>query len=211
MDDTPRTDRPASPDPTRSPDSTRSTGSPGAPGSTGSAGSAGSAGSTAPAGSTPPTARTTRTDGGRGVLWAVVAILIAFSAGFLWQYLEARTVRGELSAVEQELQLERLRVHLGQAALSAQSGDFERARQQMSTFFNQLQESSDAMSPEVQTIAGDYLDMRDEVITGLSRSNPEYGAILFGMHERLNAAIDRSLDGPDATEGGEAAAEGDAE
>lgn len=200
MDDTPRTDRPASPDPTRSPDSTSSTASPGAPGSRGS---------TAAASSTPPTARTTRTDGGRGVLWAVVAILIAFSAGFLWQYLEARAVRGELTAVEQELQLERLRVHLGQAALSAQSGDFERARQQMSTFFNQLQESSDAMSPEVQTIAGDYLAMRDEVITGLSRSNPEYGAILFGMHERLTAAIDRSLDAPAATEDGEAAAEGE--
>lgn len=201
MDDTPRTDRPASPDPTPSPDSTSSTGSPGAPGSRGSPPAAGS---------TPPSARTTRTDGRRGVLWAVVAILIAFSAGFLWQYLEARTVRGELTAVEQELQLERLRVHLGQAALSAQSGDFERARQQMSTFFNQLQESTDAMSPEVQTIAGDYLDMRDEVITGLSRSNPEYGAILLGMHERLNAAIDRSLDGAGAAERGEATGEGEA-
>lgn len=137
----------------------------------------------------------------------MVAILIAFSAGFLWQYLEARTVRGELTAVEQELELERLRVHLGQAALSAQSGDFESARQQMSTFFNDLQESTDAMSPEVQTIASDYLAMRDEIITNLSRSNPEYGTILYGMHERLNAAIDRSLDGAGATEGDEAAVE----
>lgn len=178
MDDTPRTDRTATPDPT--PDPTRS------------------AASTTATTSTSPT-RPGRKDRGRGVLWAVLAILIAFSAGFLWQYLEARAVRAELTAIEQELELERLRVTLGQAALAAQSGDFEMARQQMSTFFNQLQESSDAMSPEVQTIADDYLAMRDEVITNLSRSNPEYGTILYGMHERLRAAIDRSLNDPGAT------------
>lgn len=178
MDDTPRNERNATPDPTRS------------------------------TASTPPTTAA-RKERGRPALWGALAILIAFSAGFLWQYVEARTVRSDLAAVERELEMERLRVHLGQAALSAQSGDFEMARQQMSTFFKQLQESAGAMSPEVRTIADDYLNMRDEVITGLSRSNPEYAAILFGMHQRLSAAIDRSLDGADATEDGEAEMEGE--
>lgn len=143
--------------------------------------------------SPPPSPGPVPREGSRGLLWVVLAVAIAFLAGFGWQFYEASTVRGELSVVEQELALERLRVHLGQAAMSAQSGDFERARQQMSTFFSQLQQTSDAVDPEIQGIADDFLSMRDQVITALSRSNPEYGAVLYGMHQRLSAAIDRSL------------------
>lgn len=126
------------------------------------------------------------------MLWAVLAVVIAFAGGFLWQFYEASTVRGELDATEQELVLERLRVRLGQAALAANTGSYEPARQQMSDFFGQLQDLSPALPTEVRRVADDFLTMRDDVITGLSRGNPEYAAVLYGMHETLSTAIDRS-------------------
>lgn len=130
----------------------------------------------------------------KGVPWGVLIVLliIAFGAGFLWQFYAATTAREELSAVEQELEVERLRIHLGQAALAAHAGNFEAARSQMSGFFSTLQEKSQAMPGEVRLVAEDFLTMRDEVITGLSRSNPEYAAVLYGMVEDLGEAIARS-------------------
>lgn len=135
-------------------------------------------------GAEPPSTRT-------GVPWGVMLVLlvIAFGVGFGWQFYEATTVRGELSAAQQELEVERLRIQLGQAALAAHSGDFEAARTQMSDFFTQLQEKAPAMPAEVRRVAEDFLNMRDEVITGLSRSNPEYAAVLYGMVEELGQAI----------------------
>lgn len=137
----------------------------------------------------PPSMQT----GGRGILWGLLAVVIAFGAGFLWQFYEASTVREDLSVAEQQLEMERLRVHLGQAALAAQAGDYELSRRQMSTFFSELQDKAAAMPPEVRSVANDFLAMRDDVITGLSRSNPEYGAVLYGMHDDLSTAIDVAL------------------
>lgn len=131
----------------------------------------------------------------RGVPWGVfiVLLVVAFAAGFAWQFYEATTARDQLSAVERELAVERLRIRLGQAALAAQSGEFEAARRQMSEFFTQLEENSATMTDDVRHVAGDFLTMRDEVITGLSRSNPEYAGVLYGMLEQFGTAIDRSM------------------
>lgn len=135
-----------------------------------------------------------------GVPWSafIVLLVIAFAAGFLWQYYEASTARQQLTAVEQELEVERLRVRLGQAALAASAGDFETARTRMSTFFTQLQERSPTLPAEVGGVAESFLDRRDEVITGLSRSNPEYAIVLYGMAEELGTAIGQSRGEPPA-------------
>lgn len=156
----------------------------------------------------PPPRKSTGGKRGKGVLWGLLAVVVAFFAGFLWQFHEASTARGDLAAVEQELALERLRVHLGQAALAAQSDDYERARQQMSTFFDQLQEQGPDLNAETRAIADDFLSMRDNVITGLSRSNAEYAAVLYDMHQRLAAAIDRSLGRGAESDGGPASTPG---
>lgn len=160
----------------------------------------------------PPAGPAGKTTGG-WMGWALGLFAIVFLAAFIWQFYEAYTTRGELDEVEQELAMERLRVHLGQAALSAQSGNYEAARSQMSTFFTRLQEEGPAMTPEVRGVAEDFLTMRDDVITGLSRGNPEYGGVLYGMLETLGSAIDESLDtGRDAgmpTGGGPPAPEDD--
>jgi hypothetical protein len=133
---------------------------------------------------------------GRGVLWGVLAMVIAFGAGFLWQYFEATTVRGQLEAVEQELAVERFRVRLGQATLAAQAGDFEAARQEMSSLFNSLQEQVAMLPPEIEQVARDFLARRDDIITGLSRSNPAFADVLSGMLERLGTVIERTGTGP---------------
>ncbi len=78
---------------------------------------------------------------GPGFLWFLIAVLLAFGAGFGWQFYEASLVRTELSETQQELMVERLRVRLGQAAIAAQSGDYEAARQRMSDFFTRLDRS----------------------------------------------------------------------
>ncbi len=139
------------------------------------------------------TATPTRPRRGRGMLWGLIAVVIAFSAGFIWQYYEASTVRDQLTATEHELALERLRIHLGQAALAAQSGDYEIARQRMSGFFDKLEDQPANLDPQIVAVTEDILEMRDEVITGLSRSNPEYADVVSGMYESLNNAVDRAL------------------
>lgn len=153
-------------------------------------------GTAAGPGTTDPVGEPVVREGRRGVPWGVMAVLlvVAFGAGFLWQFYAATTAREELSATEQELEVERLRIHLGQAALAAHSDDFEAARSQMSSFFTQLQEKAPHMPQEVRHVADDFLSMRDEVITGLSRSNPEYAAVLYGMVEELGTAIRRARD-----------------
>ncbi len=122
---------------------------------------------------------------GRGLLWGFIAVLLAFGAGFGWQFYEASTLRDQLSQTEQELMVERLRVRLGQAAISAQAGDYETARRQMSDFFTRLDDARLALPDHVRSVADEFLAMRDEVITGLSRSNPEFASVLYGMLDRF--------------------------
>lgn len=174
MEDTPRSDT----------HSTRG-GGPGKETRTGTAGPA-SAGTAGPVG------KDTAGPARKGAPWGLLFVLVvlAFAAGFLWQFYEATTVRDQLAVAEQQLALERLRVHLGQAAIAAQSGEFEPARRLMSTFFSQLQEESATMTPQVRRVAERFLGMRDDVITGLSRSNPEYAAILYGMLQEFGNALD---------------------
>ena len=125
---------------------------------------------------------------GRGFLWGFIAVLLAFGAGFGWQFYEASLVRTELSETQQELMVERLRVRLGQAAIAAQSGDYEGARQGMSAFFTRLDEVALSLPDPAAQVADEFLAMRDEVITGLSRSNPEFAGVLYGMLDRFRTA-----------------------
>jgi hypothetical protein len=140
--------------------------------------------------------RSGRKSSGKGLLWTFLAVVIAFLVGFFWQWYEASTIRDDLATTRVELEVERLRVRLGQASLAAQSGDFESARRQMSAFFTHLQERGDQLPDEVAALADDFLGMRDEVITGLSRSNPEYAGVLYGMLEQLGTTLDSAWTTP---------------
>lgn len=134
----------------------------------------------------------------RGILWAVGAVVLAFLVGFGWQYYRAMTLEASLQETEQELAVERLRVNLAQATLAAHSDDYELARTEMSTFFNSAQDQMDELSPDMQQTLREILSMRDDVITGLSRANPEYAGVLYGFLDRFRDAAEEP-DDPDAT------------
>jgi hypothetical protein len=118
--------------------------------------------------------------GHRNTLIAIVAVVIAFGAGAAWQFNEAHQARMELEAareavVESDLQraMERLEAKLAMATVAAQFGEFERGRVLASEFFDLLQEAT-AVAPE-SARAGltALLTRRDDIITMLSRSEPQ--------------------------------------
>ena len=146
-------------------------------------------------GTGPQTPNATRRKGGRGFLWAFVAVVLSFLAGFGWQWYEANALRDQLAATQQELQIERLRIRLGQAALAAQAGDYEGARQQMSDFFTRLQTVGPTLPDTLAHTSERLLAMRDDVITGLSRANPEFAGVLYDMLRRFRHAAAPSLGG----------------
>ena len=137
---------------------------------------------------------------GRGALWAFIAVVIAFGAGFLWQYFEASRVRSELADTEQLLRVERLRVQLARAAIAAQAGEYEAARRQMSTLFEALDNEAPTLPENVQRGAERLLSMRDDIITGLSRANPEMARVLFRMLDRLETAAEATPPAPARTQ-----------
>jgi hypothetical protein len=134
---------------------------------------------------TPQPAATRRT----GMLWAILAVVLAFFIGFFWQFYQATTVRATLTATEHELVVERLRVQLANAAIAAQSGRYEPARREMSDFFNRIAAQQALLPADLRPVATEFLAMRDDVITGLSRANPDYAGVLFGMLDRFEAAV----------------------
>ena len=126
---------------------------------------------------------------GSKLLWWVLAVVLAFLAGFGWQFYRATTIEGQLERTEQELAVERLRVGLAQAAVAAQSGDFESARQQMSDFFTAMQARLGELPEEVRTVGEEMLRDRDQVITALSRSDPRSADTLYAMLQRFRISL----------------------
>lgn len=129
------------------------------------------------------------TSSGKKLLWGLIAVAVAFLAGFGWQYYNARTIGERLEQTEQALAVERLRVGLAQAAVAAQSGDFEAARSQMSDFFTAVQGRLEELPPDMRAVAEELLRDRDEIITGLSRANPEAAEHLYGMLLRFRTSV----------------------
>lgn len=127
---------------------------------------------------------------GRAVLWVILAVVLAFIAGFGWQYMRASNIQSQLETTERELRVERLRVQLARAALEAQAGEFEPARREMSELFDSVQTDREQLPLQVRHVIDEMLAARDEIITGLSRGNPETAGTLFGMLDRLREAVE---------------------
>ena len=83
--------------------------------------------------------------------------------------------------VQQDLSISVLQTTLATAAIDAQRGDYESARQSASAFFTALRTEVDkgndsALSPAQREGVQPLLDMRDEVITLLARNDPAAAA-----------------------------------
>jgi hypothetical protein len=132
-------------------------------------------------------------------LIAVIAAVVAFLVGFGWQYMRARGLSGDLEVAQRAATFNGLEGTLGAAAIEAQRGSYELARQHASEFFSGLQtaagDAPEAAVPVLQQMLGE----RDAMITTLSRSNPQAGPLLAQMFNRFRAALGRPV-GPQGTE-----------
>lgn len=125
----------------------------------------------------------------------VAVVLVAFFAGFLWQYTRAVSARSELRETRRALTFEQLEATLGAATIEAFEGRHEAARQLASTFFTGLQQNvgqaPDVAQNELNAILGD----RDAVITALARGDPQSGPTLAQLFRRYREA---TAEGPPA-------------
>ncbi len=122
---------------------------------------------------------------GRAWLFAIFAVVVAFGAGYGYQYTQTRQLQQELDAAQTELELLRLRGEIGQASFLAQRGDYETARRRASSFFTQLQVLADRAEGD-EAGYEPILARRDEVITALSRANPESVDLLGALYARIS-------------------------
>jgi hypothetical protein len=103
-------------------------------------------------------------------------IFAAFMLGFLPMWLVARTRANERDAAQQALRLAQLENKLAAAALHAQRGDYEPAREAASTFYTDLQAHVDRSQADISESRREPLQLllarRDEVITLLARADP---------------------------------------
>jgi len=141
----------------------------------------------------------------RNILIVIAMLVVSFGIGAAWQYAQAdharrelATTTTELETVRHDLALERLESTLALATVAAQLGNFERARQLASDFFTGLQDNGAASSDAERAAFSEMLRTRDEIITSLSRSQPEAGLNLARMLGTYRDALGQTTEGLDA-------------
>lgn len=124
---------------------------------------------------------------GLGVLVALVVFLI----GFLPQWSRARQRGEELERTRAELHLARLEGRLGAALTEALRSNYEKSRQLMADFFSDLQTAMGQVEdPRRREALTGILRQRDEIITLLSRAQPESTQRLMLLYTTYHAAVD---------------------
>lgn len=130
------------------------------------------------------------------------AVVVAFLIGFLPQWLQGRNQRSEMESARQEWQTERaalqhdlkvarLEGRIGAALAESLRGNYERARQLMVSFYTDLQETIPALTDPTQKREMEaILDQRFEIVTLLSRAEPEATERLMLAYTRYFAAMD---------------------
>jgi hypothetical protein len=124
----------------------------------------------------------------------IAGILVAFLIGFVPTWSHARNLEHRLSVTDQELRLARVQGRLGAALAEAMRSNYERSRQLMTGVFSELQAVHPALEqPERRAAAEQILQQRDEIITLLSRAEPESVQRLMLLYTRYSAAVDPEL------------------
>lgn len=126
----------------------------------------------------------------RRVLLLAIAAAVVFLLGFVPQWIQNRSMAAELQEVRAERSMLDLGGRLGAALAESQRGNYERARQLMTTFFSELQASADQLrDPHARQEMRVLLEQRDEIITLLSRAEPEATSRLNIMYTRFFSAV----------------------
>ncbi|HUE97582.1 MAG TPA: hypothetical protein VMN39_13055 [Longimicrobiaceae bacterium] len=120
----------------------------------------------------------------------VAALVVVFLLGFLPQWTRVRNLEGELRQAHVEIVTLDLQGRLGAALAESQRGNYEQARQLMTEFFSVLQiRAGEIGGPARQQEIQAILAERDELITLLSRAQPEASSRLNLMYSRYFAAM----------------------
>ena len=117
----------------------------------------------------------------------VVLLVVAFMLGFVPVWLKLRESSSRLSAATHELNLTRAQSALASAVVDAQRGDYELAREAISTFFSSLRAETDSgaasiLSPAQREAVQPLFDRSDGIITMLTRSDPASLAQLSDLY-----------------------------
>lgn len=123
--------------------------------------------------------------------------MIGFGIGAFWQYTNARTQAQHRAAVERDLAFQTLEATLGAATIEAQRGSYEISRQLASDFFSGLQRELGRAPGEARAALEEISQQRDAMITALSRSDPQAGAMLAQLFTRYRIAMGKPV-GPNA-------------
>lgn len=125
----------------------------------------------------------------RNILIVGGLVVVAFLAGFGWQWVEARQARAERDEARLELGFQELENELASAVIQAENESFESSRELMSRFFTGLQSSIERAPADARRELEQLLARRDAVITALSRSDPASNDLLTRMYTRYQVAM----------------------
>ena len=134
----------------------------------------------------------------RTLALVAAGLVIAFLLGFVPLFVAKRAAdrgldasRQELAVTRGELELHRLEGRLGAAVAESLRGNYERARQLMAGYFTGLQDALPAVrDPRRRQAFTAILGERDEIITLLSRAQPESSQRLMLLYTSMFAALD---------------------
>ena len=134
-----------------------------------------------------------KNDATRKWLLRLGALLIAFLLGLLPMWWAKSSVTYELEQAKRELRRQQFHNTLSSAAVYARRGEYETARQSMSTFFTEAQAELDKPDSTVYSAAEKsqvpaLLSNRDDIITLLSRGDPASAERLSDLYVTYRAA-----------------------
>ncbi|HEX8242536.1 MAG TPA: hypothetical protein VF541_03550 [Longimicrobium sp.] len=127
----------------------------------------------------------------RALVIAAAALVIGFLLGFVPQTMARRHAQRDLAAARLELRLSRQQGRLGAALAESMRSNYERSRQLMARYFTDLQATTGQVpdARKRQALNG-ILSQRDEIITLLSRNQPESQQRLMILYTQMFAAVD---------------------
>jgi hypothetical protein len=130
------------------------------------------------------------------IIAAVVLLVVAFSAGFLPQYVKGKRLESELSAAKHENSLAQLRDLAGLAYLQASQKDYGLAGGTSTSFFNRAREVVN-QTPDAsdRKLLEDLLTLRDQITGELARGDPGVVSDLQSLFVKTRQATASSANG----------------
>jgi len=134
------------------------------------------------------------------VLITAATLLLVLALVAAWQVARAGSSESRLQETRTELALQRHESTLALAAIEANRGSFELARQLASDFFTGVQADLASAPVSARDALQQILVQRDGMITALSRSDPQAAPQLVQLLMRYRIALGRPI-GPQQPSG----------